>query len=355
MVFCSYVLKRSYGTSTGTRMEANMASITKTRGRWTCRVTTPDSVLKKTFDTKKEAIAWGANKDLELAKGVKSAGETSTFADLGWVYIRRYSVLKAETTCETETTTINKLSRQKWAKVPLHSLTADDLWEWRDSRSKECSPNTLRREIATIRSVIRKAPDLGVHVDEAIFLQIPKPKEVAREVERISDSDMQQLEMAAQANHKRNPYMKQLIRLAVETGMRRGELLDIEWSDVDLARGFIKIPAAKAKTNRGRNIPLTPKAKRILADLAVQNDNQERVFELSGNAVRMSFQRLRERAGMPHLHFHDFRHEAISRFYDMGLTTPEVMAISGHRSVEMVERYSHASTDNLVAKLQGAV
>ena len=58
-----------------------MASVTKCRGRWTCRVSTPDSELKKTFDTKKEAIAWGANKDLEIAKGIKSAGETSTFAD----------------------------------------------------------------------------------------------------------------------------------------------------------------------------------------------------------------------------------------------------------------------------------
>ena len=331
-----------------------MASVTKCRGRWTTRVSTSNSVLKKTFNTKKEAIAWGAIKDLELEQGKQSSGETSTFAELGWIYQRRYSVLKAESTAKTETTIINKLSRQKWAKVPLHSLTADDLWEWREQRSKECSPNTLRREIAIMRSVIRKAADLGVHVDEALFLQIPKPKEVAREPKRITEADMQQLEMAAQANHKRNPYMKPLIRLAVETGMRRGELLNIAWSDVDLAKGFIRIPAVKAKTNKDRNIPLTPKAKRIVADLAVDNDNQELVFDVTGNAVRCAFQHLRERAGMPHLHFHDFRHEAVSRFYDMGLTTPEVMAISGHRSVDMVERYSHASTTNLVAKLQGA-
>ena len=289
-----------------------MASVTKCNARWTCRVSNANSVLKKTFNTKKEAIAWGAIKDLELEQGKQSSGETSTFAELGWIYQRRYSVLKAESTAKTETSIINKLSRQKWAKVPLHSLTADDLWEWREQRSKECSPNTLRREIAIMRSVIRKAPDLGIHVDEAIFLQIPKPKEVAREPERITEADMQQLEMAAQVNEKRNPYMKPLIRLAVETGMRRGELLNIAWSDVDLAKGFIRIPAVKAKTNKDRNIPLTPKAKRIVADLAVNNDNQELVFDLTGNAVRMSFQRLRERAGMPHLHFHDFRHEAVS-------------------------------------------
>ena len=332
-----------------------MASVAKCRGRWTTRVSTSNSVLKKPFNTKKEAIAWGAIKDLELEQGNQSSGETSTFAELGWIYQRRYSVLKAESTAKTETTIINKLSRQKWAKVPLHSLTADDLWEWREQRSKECSPNTLRREIAIMRSVIRKAADLGVYVDEALFLQIPKPKEAVREVQRITETDMQQLEMAAQANHKRNTYMKPLIRLAVETGMRRGELLNIAWSDVDLAKGFIRIPAVKAKTNRERNIPLTPKAKRIIADLAVNNDNQELVFDVTGNAVRCAFEHLREMAGMPHLRFHDFRHEAVSRFYDMGLTTPEVMAISGHRSVNMVERYSHASTTNLVAKLQGAV
>ena len=94
-----------------------MASITKCRGRWQTRVTTPDSELKKTFDIKKEAIAWGANKDLDIARGIKSSGETSTFADLGWIYIRRYSVLKAESTSKTETTLINKLSRQKWAEL----------------------------------------------------------------------------------------------------------------------------------------------------------------------------------------------------------------------------------------------
>jgi hypothetical protein len=80
LVFCSYVLKRSYGTSYRTRMEANMASITECRGRWQTRVTTPDSELKKTFDTKKEAVAWGANKDLEIARGIKSSGETSAIA-----------------------------------------------------------------------------------------------------------------------------------------------------------------------------------------------------------------------------------------------------------------------------------
>ena len=186
--------------------------------------------------------------------------------------------MKAESTAKTETSIINKLSRQKWAKVPLHSLTADDLWEWREQRSKECSPNTLRREIAIMRSVIRKAPDLGVHVDAAIFLQIPKPKEW-QESSSVLLRRYAQLEMAAQVNEKRNPYMKPLIRLAVETGMRRGELLNIAWSDVDLAKGFIRIPAVKAKTNKDRNIPLTPKAKRIVADLAVNNDNQELVFD----------------------------------------------------------------------------
>ena len=61
-----------------------MASVTKCNARWTCRVSNANSVLKKTFNTKKEAIAWGAIKDLELEQGKQSSGETSTFAELGW-------------------------------------------------------------------------------------------------------------------------------------------------------------------------------------------------------------------------------------------------------------------------------
>ena len=69
----------------------------------------------------------------------------------------------------------------------------------------------------------------------------------------------------------------------------------------------------------------------------------------------MAFGRIKKLAGLEHIRVHDIRHESISRFHELGLTIPEIMEISGHSDMETLERYSHASTTNLVAKLGSAI
>lgn len=333
--------------------EVKMPSINKCRERWSCRVRKKNgSSIRKTFNTKKEALAWGAQKELEIEQGQLSKIETVSFAGACRLYLKLFTPHKAPSTQNYENITLGKICREAWANKPLHDLSASDLLLWREQRGKKASQNTIRREVSAIRVVAYAAEKMGINLDLKIFMLINKPKVVPRIPRRINEDDMLKLFAAADDGASRNDYLKHLIRLAVETGMRRGELLDIEWRDVDLSRGFIIIPATKTKTSRQRDIPLTSKAQWVVEALWNKRLDEPRLFNVSGNAVRIAFARLRNRAELPHIHFHDFRHEAISRFYDMGLTTPEVMAISGHRSVEMVERYSHASTANLVAKLQ---
>jgi integrase len=72
---------------------------------------------------------------------------------------------------------------------------------------------------------------------------------------------------------------------------------------------------------------------------------------MSANAVRLAWERLRKRAGIEDLHFHDLRHEAISRFFERGLSVAEVALISGHRDVRQLFRYTHLRAENLVGKL----
>jgi integrase len=76
------------------------------------------------------------------------------------------------------------------------------------------------------------------------------------------------------------------------------------------------------------------------------------VFDLSPNAVRLAFGRIRQRSGLLGVRFHDLRHEAISRLFERGLTMPEVASISGHRSLSQLMRYSHADTKSLVNKMR---
>jgi integrase len=78
---------------------------------------------------------------------------------------------------------------------------------------------------------------------------------------------------------------------------------------------------------------------------------QGRLFPMTGNAFRLAWERVKKRAEIVDLRFHDLRHEAISRLFERGLTTPEVAMISGHRDMRMLFRYSHAMREAVLEKL----
>src|SRR5690606_25118477 len=79
----------------------------------------------------------------------------------------------------------------------------------------------------------------------------------------------------------------------------------------------------------------------------------DRIFPVSPNGLRLAWERLTRRAGIEDLHFHDLRHEAVSRVFEKGLTVPEVASISGHRDIRMLLRYAHDDSGRLAMKLDG--
>ena len=98
------------------------------------------------------------------------------------------------------------------------------------------------------------------------------------------------------------------------------------------------------KNGRQRIIPLTKRALYIL-------ENTELPFPMSANAVRLAWERLKKKGNIKDVHFHDMRHEAISRFFEKGLSIPEVALISGHKDVRMLFRYTHLKADDILKKL----
>ena len=169
-----------------------------------------------------------------------------------------------------------------------------------------------------------------------------KGSDIRRE-RRLNEDEFQEIIQAA--NKTQTPHLASIIEFAIETGMRRGEMLAMRWKDVDLEKSQIKIP--QTKTGIPRTIPITPRAKALLTGIQKQNGP---VFELSANALQLAWQRLIKGLDVDDLHFHDLRHEAISRFFEMGLTMPEVATISGHQDVRMLLRYAHANINMLLKK-----
>ncbi|MGY3610155.1 MULTISPECIES: site-specific integrase [unclassified Bradyrhizobium] len=145
---------------------------------------------------------------------------------------------------------------------------------------------------------------------------------------------------------RRSAIIAQIIQFALATGMRRGEIANMRWKDLDLKRRFLTIPVTK--NGHARTIPLSIDA---IRSLPRRSPIDGRVFPMTGNAIHLAWDRITKRAGVDDLRFHDLRHEAISRFFELGLTIPEIATISGHRDATMLLRYAHASSSAVFKKL----
>lgn len=115
------------------------------------------------------------------------------------------------------------------------------------------------------------------------------------------------------------------------------------------------------KTDKSRTIPLTDRALEILSGRkAALPTDAECAFPITANAFRLAWERSKRRAekagcvGVQELRFHDLRHEAVSRFFEMGLNTAEVASISGHKDLRMLFRYTHLKAEDIVVKLRAA-
>ena len=155
-----------------------------------------------------------------------------------------------------------------------------------------------------------------------------------------------QLEEAAMKG--RTPLIIALLRFALETAMRRGELLALQWSDINLERQLLHIP--KTKNGCPRTIPLTPAATAILLSLGRTKETSF-VFPITRSALAQCWRRLCRRAELKDVRFHDLRHEAISRFFELGLSLPEVALISGHKDHRMLMHYTPLRPELIVLKL----
>jgi integrase len=206
-------------------------------------------------------------------------------------------------------------------------------------------PGTVRRELSLLRTAIEVARrEWGVEMRDNPVDKVKRP--IARDARdrRLSNDEWRRLE--TEIIHTRNKEVEPFVRLALETALRRGELLALCWRHVDLERRVALIP--DTKTGQPRTIPLSPEALRLLA---AKERKGERVLNLTPFALRRAWDRLCARAKVEGLRVHDLRHEALSRFSELGLNTPELASISGHKDVRMLLRYTHVQPTQLASKL----
>jgi integrase len=129
--------------------------------------------------------------------------------------------------------------------------------------------------------------------------------------------------------------------------MRRGEIAALEWKNIDLkARTALLLDT---KNGEARMIPLSINCTNTIK--ALPRNINGRLFNMTPHAISYAFIRASKRAGLTDLHFHDLRHEAITRFFEKGFNVMEVSSISGHKTLQMLHRYTHLRAEELAKKL----
>jgi len=149
---------------------------------------------------------------------------------------------------------------------------------------------------------------------------------------RLREGEYEALREAAHSS--RSWYLWPIVDIAIETAMRRGEILSLQWANIEWHKKRALLPITK--NGRSRWVPLSQVA---LQHIYQAPQTADLVFPITDTAIRQAWERLRTRAGITDMTFHDLRHEAISRLFENGMNIPQVMAISGHQTASQLFRY----------------
>lgn len=326
-----------------------MASIRKRLDKWQVQIRrTGYPSISRTFQRKSDALTWARHMEAEADRvGLphdRTALKKLSVADLIARYRDTVTVKKRGAIVERDR--LNVMLMHRFTRAKLVDATPALFGAYRDERLARLKCETVRRELGLLQRIFTVAMrEWGVPLNENPLAAVTKPPTDKPRDRRLMPGEYARLLNAAQRG--RNRLVKPLVELAIETGMRRGELLNIHWADVNLERATLYIP--ETKNGHPRTIPLSPAAISILHSLSTRCEG--RAFPLTIDAVKHAWRRLRTRAGIHDLHFHDLRHEAISRFFERGLSVPEVALISGHRDYRQLLRYTHLRPEDIAMKL----
>ena len=314
-----------------------MTTIRKRAGKYQIQIRIQGKNLSKTFNHLKDARKWGSYHEskINLGNELESLDKNLTLADLIHKYLKEITPTKKG--WHMETIRMKRLLRQSIAKKRIHLLKTKDFVEYKNERIKD-GKIACRYDLTLLHHLYNVAiKQWGYLINSNPISNVPKPKPNPSRERRLSDNELKYI-----LNEKfKNPHMQNIINIAIETGMRRGEILSIK--SQNLMKNYIWLP--DSKNGNPRKIPLTIKAKAILEMSTLP-------FPITPNALRLAWNRMLKRSGITDLHFHDLRHEAISRFFEKGLSIPEVSLISGHKDVRQLMKYTHLKVETLIKKIQ---
>ena len=228
-----------------------------------------------------------------------------------------------------------KLAKAFFKRKRIDEISSWDVERFKASRVKQVSKSTVNREIAVIKRLFTLAVDWNL-VEKNPVKKVAMYR-LEEKVMRVLSQDEEQKLINAAA-----PHFKPLIIVAINTGMRRGELLALQWEQVDLHSNTITIK--QSKNGKVRHIPINKKAQEALEN--IPEPHEEHVFVYRGlpvKAIKTAFSGAVRRAGIAHCTLHCCRHTFATRLVLAGVDLATVMQLMGHASISTTMKYAHPS------------
>jgi integrase len=327
----------------------------------------------RTFNSKAEAEAWAAMTESEMARGVwlsRGEAERTTLREALDRYERE--VTPSKRSAEQERRLLRSLRGINLAARSLATIRGADLAQLRDEWLASARPATVVRRLALLSHVFVIArKEWGMESLPNPVEAIRKPKiDNARTRRLIGDEEASdrgapdgEIERVIAAAG-RSRLLPALVSLAVETAMRRSELVSLRWEHVDLSRRTAHLP--KTKNGEARTVPLSSRAITVLESLSPKEsgpvlsmipDAATKAFVRAVGRARKRYVRECEATGrapdprfLVDLRFHDLRHEATSRLAAI-FPLHELARVTGHRDPRMLMRYYHPRAEDLAKKM----
>ena len=336
-------------------MGAGVANITRRgKSQWRARVRCGGQSIGKTFASRDAAEQWATKTEEEIGKGMYSSrveAESTTLSEALDRYLAEVTPQKRRP--ENEAGFVRRWKARPLAQRILATIRGKDIATYiQERRNDGVGANTIRLELALLShlfNVARKEWGMESLTNPVELARKPRLPP-GRDRRLVGDEEARLLAAAATYGGEIGP----IITWAIETAMRRGKISAMRWEHVDQRARVLEIPTPSSRAP-GRSkptpkfLPLSTRAIAVLDSLPRQIDG--RVWSMRPDSITQAFERVCEAADIEGLTFHDLRHEATSRLFEKGLNPMQVAAITGHKTLQMLKRYTHLRAEDLVGRL----
>jgi integrase len=339
-----------------------MASIQKRKNSWRVTIRRKGKYVSATFDNKAEAEAWAIQAEAKILEGLSAeAVSREPAAPVTGIpaieALQRYSdeVSPTKRGSRWEQVRIKAMIREeRLFQRPITAITGPDLAEWRDKRLRKVSPSTVNRELCLLSSIFTFAMRecrMGLTFNPCLLVK--KPRKPRPRTQRVSMDEREKIVAQLGWDRRSEPrtsgqWVALAFYLALETAMRKGEILSLRWADIDFEARHAHLDITK--NGDERDVPLSKAAMALLKIVKDRAPNRPVVPVQKGHFDKL-FREARNDAGLLHIRFHDSRREAATTMAPKLSNVLELAAITGHKSLSMLQIYYKPKAADLAARL----